>query len=116
MGRPTVAACPLGPKRRLHVAPHRSRRSEGAMALRVAIVGCGRIGHKRAHALAGATLVAVADTEAARASELAKRFPGCRAEPDWQSCVARRDVDVVVVSTINASLATVTPEAVSRGK
>jgi predicted dehydrogenase len=86
------------------------------MALRVAIVGCGRVGRKRALALGEERLVAVSDTVAERACVLAAEFPGSVAEPDWQACVTRRDVDVVIVSTVNASLASVTLAAVRHGK
>src|SRR5579859_942276 len=86
------------------------------MAMRVAIVGCGLIGHKRAKALGDARLVAVADLNHARAQQLAALFSPCEVEPDWQSCVARPDVDLVIVSTVNDGLAPITLEAVRRGK
>jgi predicted dehydrogenase len=86
------------------------------MALRVAIIGCGKIGHKRAQALGGATLVAVADIDPERARQLAARFPGCHPETDWTACVARPDVDLVIVSTVNAGLAPVTLAVVQHGK
>ena len=86
------------------------------MAMRVAIVGCGLIGHKRAKALGDARLVAVADVHHARAQQLAALFSPCEVEPDWQSCVARPDVDLVIVSTVNDALAPITLEAVRRGK
>jgi predicted dehydrogenase len=87
------------------------------MAMRVAIIGCGLIGQKRAAALPDdAKLVAVADTNHQRAQQLAARYSACEVEPDWQSCVARPDVDVIVVSTVNAALAAVTLAAVRQGK
>jgi predicted dehydrogenase len=85
--------------------------------VRVALVGCGLIGHKRAWALgSGDKLVAVADVNHKRAEQLAATHPGCEVESDWQKCVARHDVDVVVVSTVNAALAPVTLAAVRQGK
>jgi predicted dehydrogenase len=84
--------------------------------LRVGIVGCGLIGGKRAKALGGAALVAVADTNRARADQLARQYPGCVAEADWEAVVRRDDVDAVVVATTNDMLAPVTREAVRRGK
>jgi predicted dehydrogenase len=87
------------------------------MAMRVAIVGCGLIGHKRAKALPpDLKLVAVADTNHPRAQQLAAQYPGCEVEPDWQSCIARPDVDLFFVATINAALAQATLAAVRRGK
>jgi len=84
--------------------------------MRVAIVGCGLIGYKRARALGDARLVAVADTQQARARRLADEFPGCDACAAWQDVVARRDVDLVIVATTNDALAGVTLAAVRRGK
>lgn len=87
------------------------------MAMRVAIVGCGLIGQKRAKALpSDVKLAAVADTDHSKARQLAAQYAGCEVEPDWQSCVARPDVDAVVVSTVNAALASVALRAVRRGK
>jgi predicted dehydrogenase len=87
------------------------------MALRVAIVGCGLIGQKRARALGRCgKLVAVADLQPERAQQLAVQYPGCAVAADWQSCVARSDVDTVIVATVNDSLAPVTLAAVQHGK
>jgi predicted dehydrogenase len=87
------------------------------MAMRVAIIGCGLIGHKRARALPiDVKLAAVADLSHPRAQQLAAHYPGCEVEPDWQSCVARPDVDAVIVSPVNDALAPVTLAAVQHGK
>jgi predicted dehydrogenase len=84
--------------------------------MRVAIVGCGLIGHKRARALAGHTLVAAVDANFARAQQLAAAYPGCAADTNWQAAAARPDVDLVIVATTNNALAAVTDAAVSHGK
>jgi predicted dehydrogenase len=87
------------------------------MTMRVAIVGCGLIGHKRARSLGRCgKLVAVADVWRERAEQLAAQWPGCEVAADWQSCVARPDVDAVIVSTVNSALAPVTLAAVQHGK
>ena len=86
------------------------------MALRVAIVGCGLIGQKRARALGDARLVAVTDARPERARALAGAHPGCAIEEDALACVGRPDVDVVFVSTTNDGLAAVTLMAVQHGK
>jgi predicted dehydrogenase len=86
------------------------------MALRVAIVGCGLIGQKRARALGDARLVAVSDSRPERAVALAAQHSGCVAEPDWSACVARADVDAVMVCTTNDGLAQVSLAAVRAGK
>jgi predicted dehydrogenase len=86
------------------------------MAKRIAIAGCGIIGHKRAKALGDNRLVAVADVNRARAQQLAEAFPGCVSASDWQSLVTREDVDLVIVCTTNDALAAVTQAAVQHGK
>jgi len=84
--------------------------------MNVAIVGCGLIGKKRAAALAGSRLVAVADVVVERAEAMARAFSGCEAEADWRKVVGRRDVDIVVVATTHDVLPQVTFAAVSAGK
>jgi predicted dehydrogenase len=86
------------------------------MEVRVAIVGCGLIGHKRARALGPARLVAVSDTRVDRAEALARQHPGCVVEFDPLACVRRPDVDAVVVCTTNDGLAATTLQAVCAGK
>jgi predicted dehydrogenase len=84
--------------------------------MRIAIVGCGLIGHKRAKALGTSQLVAAADVSLDRARKLAALFPGCDASADWKGVVARPDVDAVFISTTNDALARVTALAVDHGK
>jgi predicted dehydrogenase len=83
---------------------------------RVAIVGCGRVGRKRALALGSARLVAAADKDEARARALAERTSGCAADADWERTVARSDVDLVIVATSHDALAAVARGAVAHGK
>jgi predicted dehydrogenase len=84
--------------------------------MRVAIVGCGLVGHKRARAVGEDRLVGVADTDPRRAEALGGQYPGCTATTDWRALVARDDVDLVVVATTNDALAPVTRAAVEAGK
>ena len=83
---------------------------------RVAIVGCGLIGQKRARALAGARLTACADLERERAEALARTAPGAVASDDWRAAIDRADVDIVIVATTNDMLAEVSRAAVAAGK
>jgi predicted dehydrogenase len=84
---------------------------------RVAIIGCGLIGGKRARALGEHPLVAVADTDIERAKHLSADFPSCNTiESDWRKVVSRADVDVVIVATTNDVLAPATLAAVRAGK
>jgi predicted dehydrogenase len=82
----------------------------------VGLVGCGVVGRKRAAALDAATLVACTDVQPDRAATLAQAAGAAAVEPDWRRLVARRDVDVVVVSTTNDALAPITLAAVEAGK
>ena len=86
------------------------------MTPRVAIVGCGLIGQKRAKALAGARLTACADVQLPRAQALAATSPGAFATADWRAAIDRGDVDIVVVSTMNDSLAQISAYAAAAGK
>ena len=83
---------------------------------RVAIVGCGLVGAKRARALGDSRLVAVADRDLERAQRLAQESPGCAVETDWTAVVSRDDVDIVLVATSNDSLVPVALGAVERRK
>ncbi|MCY3024375.1 MAG: Gfo/Idh/MocA family oxidoreductase [Planctomycetota bacterium] len=84
--------------------------------MRVAIVGCGLIGQKRARALAGCQLAACADVALERAQALAQSLPGTEAAGDWRAVVARPDVDIVIVATTHNVLAEITLAAVNAGK
>ena len=86
------------------------------MTPRVAIVGCGLIGQKRAKALAGARLTVCADIDPRRAEALAASSSGAVATSDWRAAVDRPDVDIVIVATMNDSLAAISRAAASAGK
>lgn len=83
---------------------------------RVAIIGCGLIGHKRAKALGPARLVVCADVVHERADALADLVPGAEATTDWEGAVMRKDVDCVIVATTNNALAPATLAALNAGK
>lgn len=86
--------------------------------LRVAIIGAGRIGCRRAAAISAsrdARVVAVADSDAARAAALASTC-GCRAVNEWEAVAVASDVDAVVVATTHDWLARVSLAALEAGK
>ena len=90
--------------------------SKADMPLGVGIIGCGLIGNKRAKSLGtGGRLVACADIDASRAESLAKGF-GAKVFRDWRELVWLPEIDVVVVSTLHDSLATITLAAIEAGK
>jgi predicted dehydrogenase len=84
--------------------------------VRVAIVGCGLIGRKRARALGPHTLVACADTDAHRAEAFAAEWPGCAAVSDARAAIDRADVDAVIVATTHDGLAATALQAIQAGK
>src|SRR5271165_1215293 len=84
--------------------------------MRVAIIGCGLIGGKRAQALAGCPLVACCDIEIERAAAIASAVPGAAAVSDWREVVAMHDLDAVVVATTHDLLAPIASAAASAGK
>ena len=82
-----------------------------------AIIGCGLIGKKRLLGMpAGSRLVAACDTNLSRAEELVKLAKTGRAVADFKEAVADPEVQVVFVSTLNATLAPITLAAVKHGK
>jgi predicted dehydrogenase len=85
------------------------------MQPKIAIIGCGLIGRKRAVALAGGRLVLACDLDEHRARSLAESVNGCRAVTDCEE-VFRSDADIVVIATLNHSLAPLAMAAVQAGK
>jgi predicted dehydrogenase len=86
------------------------------LALRVAIVGCGLIGHKRARGLRNACVVCCCDPNSDRARALAAQYPGADATPDWEAAVRRNDIDLVIVATTHDALSPVAAQAARSGK
>jgi predicted dehydrogenase len=84
--------------------------------VKVAIIGCGLMGQKRAGALAGCRLAACADVVRERADALAAAMPGAQPTTDWRAAVERKDVDIVIVSTTHDLLAEITMAAIEAGK
>jgi predicted dehydrogenase len=83
--------------------------------IRVAIVGCGLIGRKRAEALPTGSLAVACDTAYSRAAALAEPR-GAVASDNWRETIARPDVDAVIVATTHDQLAVVATEAARQGK
>ncbi len=82
--------------------------------LTVGMVGCGRIGSKRADALAPQdALLACFDVNAAAAEDLAERH-GCEACADLEALLSQ-DPDVVVVATVHDQLAAIAEQALAAG-
>ncbi len=84
--------------------------------LRIAIIGCGLIGQKRAQHLAGQTLALACDSTLEKAQALAGQHPGCVAVADWRQAVKAADIDCVIVCVTHDLLALIAGEAVAAGK
>lgn len=86
--------------------------------IRVGLVGAGLVGARRAaaiYATLGSKLVLIADVDLPRARTVAKEHR-CEATTRWETVVQERDVDVVIVSTVNKFLAPITIAALRAGK
>lgn len=86
--------------------------------INIGIVGAGLIGAKRAKAIIDTgigTIVAVADKNKEKAVTLSKSY-ACNATDDWRTIVTSKCIDIVIVSTINSSLKTISCEALNEGK
>lgn len=85
--------------------------------MRVAIVGCGLIGNKRARLLGREhQLIVAVDSMQERAQSLAGHHSGAAASTDWEAAVKMTDVDAVLIATTNEWLAPVTLAAIQAGK
>jgi len=86
--------------------------------IRVAIVGAGKFGSRRAIAIAAnskSEIRVIADPAVDAAKKLAG-IVGCSFSTRWEEAVAREDVDAVVVSTSAQFLSSVTQRALEAGK
>lgn len=85
--------------------------------LRLAVIGCGLIGQKRARSIpAGAEITVCCDVDRKKAEALARGSSGAAIGTDWESVVSREDIDAVLVCTTHNLLATIAEAAASQGK
>lgn len=86
--------------------------------LRVAVVGCGLIGSRRAKETSQhphTQLALVVDINEVPRAELAARY-GCKPVKDWKEAIENPSVDVVIVSTPNRYAAEIAVAALAAGK
>src|SRR5262245_44876012 len=85
-------------------------------APRVAMIGCGLIGQKRLSNLPPGTVSVACDLDLERARRLAAQRPGCVATESVDEAVSSKSVDVVMVATLNSTLAAIAQKAIEHGK
>ena len=83
---------------------------------RVALIGCGLVGQKRLNLLPPGTVTMACDLDLARAEQLARKSPGCEFTDSVERAVTSANVDVVMIATVNASLAQIGLLAAEAGK
>ena len=89
--------------------------------MKVAIIGCGRIGEREAEAVSAIpdlSLAAVADIGPAfrdKAVRMGAKYE-CDVVHDWRHLIERKDVSIVVVATPNSFHREIAVEAMKRGK
>jgi predicted dehydrogenase len=88
---------------------------DAAEPLRAAQIGAGKIGAKRVAAARAGQMIAVADTDLARAETLAVTC-GAQAFQDWRQAVEDEQVNLDSVATPNNILAVVARHALEHGK
>jgi predicted dehydrogenase len=84
--------------------------------LRVALLGCGLVGHKRTRALGPHTLTVCVDAVLGRAEALAAEHPGCVAAIDVRRAIDDPEVDAVILATTPDALAVTAVQAAEAGK
>src|SRR5690242_14384525 len=90
--------------------------SQQSTTPRVALLGCGLVGQKRLNLLPPGSVTVACDLQIERARKLAALSPGCVATDSVEQVVSSPNVDVVMIATINASLAPLARQAAERGK
>lgn len=86
------------------------------MSFRVAMIGCGLIGQKRLNNLPPGSVSVACDLNLDRAKKLAAQSPGCVATASVAEAVSSPNVDVVMIATLNSTLAPIAMQAVEAGK
>jgi predicted dehydrogenase len=84
--------------------------------MRVAIIGTGLIGQKRAAHLPHSKLVTCCDVVLERAQELASRYPTATATDDWLAVLNQPEVEIVIIATPHDMLAMLAQKAAAAGK
>ncbi len=84
--------------------------------MKIAIIGCGLIGMKRAKAIGEHQLVVACDKDIARAQNVCLAAGSGDAVTDWKEVAGHPEVDIVIVSTTNNLLTPIGQYALEHGK
>jgi predicted dehydrogenase len=84
--------------------------------MKVAIIGCGLIGMKRAKALGKHELVVACDSDIRRAKNICSTVGAGNAMTDWKEAASHSKVDIVIVATTNNWLTPIGLYALEHGK
>ena len=84
--------------------------------MKVAMIGCGLIGQKRLNNLPPGSVTVACDLNLDRARKLAAQSQGCVATDSVEQAVTSPNVDVVMIATLNSTLAPIAMQAVQAGK
>jgi len=85
--------------------------------MKVAIIGCGLIGQKRAKTLGRGQLVACAESSPGKSGDTCKTVPTSAVPTKiYSEMLACEDLDIVIVATLHSSLAKIAQAAVQTGK
>lgn len=88
--------------------------------MKIAIIGCGLIGYKRAHAISvlrnDACLIACVDTDLKRANQLASLYSNCAAYDNHLQMLEKSNPDMVIIATTHESLAVLCADVINAGK
>ena len=80
------------------------------------MIGCGLIGQKRLNNLPPGSVNVACDLNLDRAKKLAAQSSGCIATDSVEQAVTSPNVDVVMIATLNSTLAPIAMQAVQAGK
>jgi predicted dehydrogenase len=82
----------------------------------IGIIGCGYIGNKRAKSINGkGKLIACSDIDANKGRSFAKNYK-VKFINSWQKLIKLKEIDIVIVSTLHDSLASITLSAIKHKK
>lgn len=84
--------------------------------MKIAIIGCGLIGKKRAQSIKDDQLIMACDSDHTKAQGFQKLFPKTKLVNDYMEVICNREVEMVIISTTNDALTPIAIKALENGK